>query len=116
MLSSLAIDCATHCSVIVTRMSTVQLESVRHCIGGRQTSGASTRTARGSPPPTGRGRRHVRRPEPADVDAAVQAAGNAFESWREVSVVRRARIMLKFRELLNGRIDELARIIASEHG
>src|SRR3954469_23361744 len=116
MLSSLAIDCAMHSSVIVTRMSTVQLESVRHCIGGRQTSGASTRTAPVYDPATGREQRHVLLAEPADVDAAVQAAGNAFESWREVSVVRRARIMLKFRELLNGRIDELARIIASEHG
>src|SRR3954469_8877655 len=116
MLSSLAIDCAMHSSVIVSRMSTVQLESVRHCIGGRQPSGASTRTAPVYDPATGHEQRHVLLAEPADVDAAVQAAKAAFASWREVSVVRRARIMFKFRELVDGCTDDLARLIAGEHG
>src|SRR4051794_15107983 len=97
-------------------MSTVQLESIRHCIGGRQTSGASSRTAPVYDPATGHEQRHVLLAEPEDVDAAVQAAKAAFETWRDVSVVRRARIMFKFRELIDARQDELARIIASEHG
>src|SRR3954471_4408948 len=102
--------------VIVARMSTVQLESVRHCIGGRQTPGASTRTAPVYDPATGHEQRHVLLAEPEDVDAAVQAAKQAFQTWREVSVVRRARIMFAFRELVDRHKDELARIIASEHG
>src|SRR4051794_12691350 len=97
-------------------MSTVQLESIRHCIGGRQTSGSSTRTAPVYDPATGREQRQVPLAEPADVDAAVQAAKRAFETWRDVSIVRRARIMFKFRELIDRHTDELARIIASEHG
>ena len=97
-------------------MSTVQLESIRHCIGGRQTSGASTRTAPVYDPAIGHEQREVLLAEPADVDAAVQAAKQAFQSWRDVSVVRRARIMFAFRELINSNQDELARIIASEHG
>jgi malonate-semialdehyde dehydrogenase (acetylating) / methylmalonate-semialdehyde dehydrogenase len=97
-------------------MSTVQLESIRHCIGGRETSGASTRTAPVYDPATGQEQRHVLLAEPEDVDAAVQAAKRAFATWREVSVVRRARIMFAFRELVDRHAGELARIIASEHG
>src|SRR3954467_1209108 len=97
-------------------MSTVQLESIRHCIGGRQTSGASSRTAPVYDPAPGHEQRHVLLAEQEDVDAAVQAAKAAFETWRDVSVVRRARIMFKFRELVDRHTDELARLIASEHG
>src|SRR5262249_24228612 len=52
----------------------------------------------------------------ADVDAAVQAARAAFPAWADTSVVRRARVMFRFRELLVEHADELARIISSEHG
>ena len=97
-------------------MSTVQLESIRHRIGGAETPGASTRTAPVYDPATGHEQRQVLLAEPADVDAAVQAAKRAFETWKDVSVVRRARIMFAFRELVAEHTDELARIIASEHG
>ena len=53
---------------------------------------------------------------PADVDAAVSAARAAFDAWADTSVVRRARVMFKFRELVVEHTDELARIIAAEHG
>ena len=46
----------------------------------------------------------------------MQAAKAAFASWSDVSVVRRARIMFAFRQLIAEHTDELARIIASEHG
>jgi malonate-semialdehyde dehydrogenase (acetylating) / methylmalonate-semialdehyde dehydrogenase len=97
-------------------VSTVQLESIRHCIGGAQTPGASTRTAPVYDPASGHEQRQVLLAEPADVDAAVQAAKTAFETWKDVSVTRRARIMFAFRELVNEHTDELARIISSEHG
>jgi malonate-semialdehyde dehydrogenase (acetylating) / methylmalonate-semialdehyde dehydrogenase len=97
-------------------VSTVQLESIRHRIGGAETPGASTRTAPVYDPASGHEQRQVLLAEPADVDAAVQAAKQAFETWKDVSVTRRARIMFAFRELVNEHLDELARIIASEHG
>jgi malonate-semialdehyde dehydrogenase (acetylating) / methylmalonate-semialdehyde dehydrogenase len=97
-------------------VSTVQLETIQHRIAGSETSGASTRTAPVYDPATGHEQRHVLLAEPADVDAAVQAAQAAFATWRDVSVVRRARIMFKFRELVVQHTDELARIIAAEHG
>jgi malonate-semialdehyde dehydrogenase (acetylating) / methylmalonate-semialdehyde dehydrogenase len=97
-------------------VSTVQLETIDHCIAGERTPGASTRTAPVYDPAAGREQREVRLAEPADVDAAVQAAKTAFESWRETSITRRVKIMFAFRELINDHMDELARIIASEHG
>jgi len=97
-------------------MSTTALETINHVIGGGQTAGASTRTAPVYDPATGQVQRHVLLAEPADVDAAVQAARAAFPAWADTSVVRRARVMFKFRELVVEHTDELARIIASEHG
>ncbi|HET6551411.1 MAG TPA: CoA-acylating methylmalonate-semialdehyde dehydrogenase [Solirubrobacter sp.] len=97
-------------------MSTTLLETIDHRIAGAPAPGASTRTAPVYDPATGQAQRHVLLAEPADVDAAVQAAKTAFESWRDVSVSRRARIMFAFRELVAARTDELARVISSEHG
>ena len=97
-------------------MSTVQLETIDHVIGGRVTAGDSSRTAPVFDPATGQEQRRVYLAEASDVDAAVQAAKEAFASWQDVSVVRRARIMFAFRELIAQHTDELARLISSEHG
>jgi malonate-semialdehyde dehydrogenase (acetylating)/methylmalonate-semialdehyde dehydrogenase len=97
-------------------VSTVQLKTIEHQIGGRSTAGASTRTAPVYNPATGEEQAKVLLAEAADVDAAVQAAVEAFEEWREVSVVRRSRIMFAFRNLVEKHLDDLARIVAAEHG
>jgi len=97
-------------------VSTVQLETIDHVIGGRVTAGDSSRTAPVFDPATGQEQRRVYLAEASDVDAAVQAAKEAFASWQDVSVVRRARIMFAFRELIAQHTDELARLISSEHG
>jgi malonate-semialdehyde dehydrogenase (acetylating) / methylmalonate-semialdehyde dehydrogenase len=87
-----------------------------HYIGGQQTAGSSTRTAPIYDPATGQVAREVRLADAADVDAAVAAARGAFAAWSNTSVVRRARVMFAFRELLVEHTDELARVISSEHG
>jgi malonate-semialdehyde dehydrogenase (acetylating)/methylmalonate-semialdehyde dehydrogenase len=50
------------------------------------------------------------------VDAAVASALKAFPGWSEQSSLRRARVMFKFKELLDQHHDELAAIISREHG
>ena len=97
-------------------MSTTLLETLHHHIAGATTAGTSERTAPIYDPATGQVQRHVRLAEPADVDAAVAAAKRAFAKWSDVSVTRRARVMFKFRELIDEHTDELARIISAEHG
>jgi malonate-semialdehyde dehydrogenase (acetylating) / methylmalonate-semialdehyde dehydrogenase len=51
-----------------------------------------------------------------DVDRAVNAAEQAFEGWAETPVVQRARVMFRFRELLEAHLDELAELVTREHG
>ena len=97
-------------------MSTTLLQTIDHRIGGTATAGVSGRTGPVYDPATGQIQRHVLLAEPVDVDAAVQAAKTAFVKWSDVSVTRRARVMFRFRELIVEHTEELARIIAAEHG
>jgi malonate-semialdehyde dehydrogenase (acetylating) / methylmalonate-semialdehyde dehydrogenase len=52
----------------------------------------------------------------AEVDAAVQAARAAFPAWSEVPPVERARYLFRYKSLLEEQFEEIARIIATEHG
>jgi malonate-semialdehyde dehydrogenase (acetylating)/methylmalonate-semialdehyde dehydrogenase len=60
-------------------VSTTALKTIEHRIGGRETAGASTRTAPIWDPATGEQQAQVLLAEREDVDAAVQAARAAFE-------------------------------------
>ena len=51
-----------------------------------------------------------------DVTAAVAAASEAFPAWRDTPPLRRARILNRFRQLLEAHRNELAQLISQEHG
>ena len=51
-----------------------------------------------------------------DVDAAVKAAARAFPGWSETPPVLRARTMFTFRQKLEDHLEELARLVTTEHG
>ncbi|WP_144107676.1 CoA-acylating methylmalonate-semialdehyde dehydrogenase [Paraburkholderia sp. BCC1886] len=89
---------------------------VGHFIDGRATPGSGTRTQPVFNPATGAQARTLRLGEPADVDAAVASAKKAFPGWSNTPPIRRARVMLRFLELMNRHRDELAAIITAEHG
>ena len=89
---------------------------IAHRIGGEETTGASSRTSPVYDPATGEVQAEVLLAEAADVDAAVAAASEAFAGWSQASLSRRAKVMFAFRELLNENVEELARIVSSEHG
>ncbi|HEY1853545.1 MAG TPA: CoA-acylating methylmalonate-semialdehyde dehydrogenase [Solirubrobacterales bacterium] len=97
-------------------MATTTLTTIEHYIGGERTAGESSRRSPVWEPASGKQQAEVLLAEPADVDRAVQAAKIAFESWSEVSLARRARIMFAFRQLIADHTDEIAKIVASEHG
>ena len=67
-------------------------------------------------PATGQVTKKVVFSDAALVDAAVQAAAAAFPAWRDTPVLRRARVMQKFLQLLQAHQKELAKIITEEHG
>ncbi|GHD73671.1 CoA-acylating methylmalonate-semialdehyde dehydrogenase [Vogesella fluminis] len=87
-----------------------------HFINGQQTAGHSSRTSTVYNPASGQAQAEVLLADSPDVNAAVAAAKAAFPAWSETAPHRRARIMFKFKELLEARQDELAAIISSEHG
>jgi malonate-semialdehyde dehydrogenase (acetylating)/methylmalonate-semialdehyde dehydrogenase len=51
-----------------------------------------------------------------DVDAAVQAAKNAFPSWSGMTFKERVQIFFRYRNLLEHHIDELTRLVQLENG
>ena len=89
---------------------------VIHFIGGKTERGAGDRTQAVFNPATGAVARRLVLGAAADVDAAVASAKAAFPGWRDTPPIRRARVLLRFLELMNLHKDELAAIIVAEHG
>ena len=89
---------------------------IDHYIGGESPGARPERIGEVYDPATGKVTAEVAFASPSTVDAAVEAAADAFESWRHVSLAKRTRILFAFRELVEDRKEELARVISSEHG
>src|SRR5919112_2514068 len=92
------------------------MRTINHWISGRTVDTQPERTGAVYDPATGDQAARVAYATGDDVDAAVRAAQAAYPAWRDTSVVRRARVMFRFLRLLERHRDELARIIAAEHG
>lgn len=52
----------------------------------------------------------------ATVEQAIASAKAAFPAWRNTPAAKRARVMFRFKELLEANADEIARLIGLEHG
>ena len=89
---------------------------ISHWIGGRSVPGTSGRTSPVFNPATGRQTGALDLATVEEVDQAVQAAKQAFESWRTVSLAKRAELFFNIRELVHERREEVAKILTSEHG
>ncbi|WP_214402801.1 CoA-acylating methylmalonate-semialdehyde dehydrogenase [Pseudonocardia lacus] len=92
------------------------MRTVTHWIGGKPTTGESTRTSPVWNPATGQQQAEVLLAGTADVDLAVQAAKAAFASWSQSSLSTRTKILFNLRELVNARTQQLAEIVSDEHG
>src|SRR5512139_259270 len=89
---------------------------IGHWIGGARHAGAADRTSEVFNPATGDVSGLVQLGGVPVVDTAVRAALAAFPAWSETSSLNRARVMFRFKELLDRHHEELARIITREHG
>ena len=85
-------------------------------IGGKATASASSRTATVFNPATGEQSAKVTLSSADETRGAIANAQEAFESWSKVTPLNRARIMFKFKELVEKHADELSEMITSEHG
>jgi malonate-semialdehyde dehydrogenase (acetylating) / methylmalonate-semialdehyde dehydrogenase len=92
------------------------IAQIGHWIDGARHAGASDRASEVFNPATGEVGGLVQLGGAPVVDAAVRAAVAAFPAWSETSALNRARVMFRFKELLDRHHDDLARIITREHG
>ncbi|WP_217236386.1 CoA-acylating methylmalonate-semialdehyde dehydrogenase [Streptomyces sp. AC555_RSS877] len=92
------------------------MTTIQHWINGAPVQGTATATQPVFNPATGAEQAQVVLGGAADVDAAVQAASAAFETWSESSLTQRTQVMFAFRQLLLEHEEELGRIISAEHG
>ena len=67
-------------------------------------------------PATGETQSEVKLASKSDLDKAVDVAKKAFKTWSLKPPLQRARIMFKFKELIEKNSDELTKLIVSEHG
>ena len=93
-----------------------KLREVPHWINGKTVSGASGRFGDVFNPATGNLQAKVALATPAEVDTAVAAAASAFPAWSAQPPLRRARVLFRFREIFEQRLDEVAQLLTSEHG
>ena len=93
-----------------------ELAVVSHFINGQIVEGTSGRSGEVSNPALGRVARRVAFASTAEVGQAIAAAAAAFPQWAASPPLRRARVLTRFRELMERDLTRLARIITSEHG
>jgi len=89
---------------------------IEHFIDGKIVSGSSDRKGKVFNPATGNQESEVRLASKSDLDLAVEKAKKAYETWSIKPPLQRARIIFKFKEIIEKNFDELTKLIVSEHG
>src|SRR5690625_1551492 len=92
-----------------------EIQRLKNFIGGEWQEAKSDKTEPVYNPATGEVLAYVPISTAEDVEAAVKAASEAFESWKNLAVPRRARILFKYQQLLVEHWDELAEMITKEN-
>jgi malonate-semialdehyde dehydrogenase (acetylating)/methylmalonate-semialdehyde dehydrogenase len=92
------------------------VKPIHHWIGGRSVPGTSGRSGPVYNPATGEETGAVDFATVEEVDAAVAAAKEAFESWRKVSLSKRLDLLFKIRHLVYEHREDIARFLTAEHG
>ncbi|MBI0523557.1 aldehyde dehydrogenase family protein, partial [Dickeya dianthicola] len=92
------------------------METVSNFIHGEVAPSHSARIAPVFNPATGEPIRQVALSSADEVKQAISAAAAAFPDWAKHSPLRRARILFRFKALLEANLSALARQISEEHG
>ena len=90
--------------------------TIDHFMGGERVGPSGNRFGDVFDPSTGAVQARVPLASESEVDAAVAAARSAFPGWAATAPPARARILFRFQLLLRDHLDEIARIVSSEHG
>jgi malonate-semialdehyde dehydrogenase (acetylating) / methylmalonate-semialdehyde dehydrogenase len=92
------------------------IRSYGHFIGGKAVPGESGRFGDVFNPSLGSVQAEVALASAADVEHAVTTAAKAQPAWAAMNPQRRARVMFAFKALVEAHMDELAQLLAEEHG
>jgi malonate-semialdehyde dehydrogenase (acetylating)/methylmalonate-semialdehyde dehydrogenase len=92
------------------------MKEIGHFVSGKRVSGDGARFGDVFNPTTGEVQARVALATRAEVTRAIDAAEKAFPSWAATNPQRRARVMFKFLDLVQKDMDNLARMLSSEHG
>ena len=89
------------------------MKQIEHFVGGKIIPGKSNKKGKVFNPATGEQEKEVRLASKLDLYQAVIVAQNAFEEWSSKPSLVRARVMFKFKELIEKNSDELTKLIVS---
>lgn len=92
------------------------MNDIGHFIGGRRVTGRSGRFADVYNPSTGEVQARVALATREELREAVENAREAQKGWAALNPQKRARVLMKFLELVHKEYDSLAALLASEHG
>ncbi|WP_421856777.1 CoA-acylating methylmalonate-semialdehyde dehydrogenase [Oricola sp.] len=92
------------------------MREIGHFIGGEHVAGTSGRVADVFNPATGEVEAQVTLASKAELDAAIENAKAAQPAWGATNPQKRARVMMKFVDLLHRDMDKLAEALSREHG
>jgi len=88
---------------------------INHFISGNVTAACPRRTPVFNPA-MGKQIAAVSLADATVIDRAVAAARQAFPSWSKTTPLNRARVLFKFKAIIEARMDELAQVVTREHG
>ena len=92
------------------------MKTLGHFINGQHTNGNSDRRQDVFNPTTGETQAQAVLASRSDVEDAIASAQKAFPGWAATNPQRRARVLFKFKELVEKDMENLAKMLSSEHG
>ncbi|MBH0007145.1 CoA-acylating methylmalonate-semialdehyde dehydrogenase [Psychrobacter sp. SWN149] len=95
---------------------TAELRNVQQLINGEFTESTTTEWIDINNPATQEVIAKVPQSTPEEIDQAIKTASEAFQSWRITPISKRARVFLKYQQLIRENMDELAALLTEEQG
>ena len=94
----------------------MSVRELTHFVGGKHIPGASDRFADVFDPNTGEVQARVPLADVAETEAVIANAVEAQKEWAAFNPQKRARVLMKFLQLVQDDMENLARLLSSEHG
>ncbi len=99
-----------------THMAETHMAHLTHFIGGKRVAGTSGRFSEIFDPNTGEAQARAPLASTEEVRDAIANAAAAQPGWAAQNPQKRARVMMRFVDLVNRDMDSLARLLSAEHG